>query len=227
MGTMRKSTSPSFQEYRESPHTSCSPFLTPLTLLQNPGAEFKLTNSSFPGKISHSRFYRSPDQHAGKTVLIVGSFASGSDLSRQIASLNLDPSLPATKVYVSSGGDTSYASREGGWAEYIEDVPLITAFEGGEIVLEDGRRVRRVDEVVFATGYWFSLPFCRKEDQPWEKVRVLSDTVGGEVGEQGKGRTGEDGPRQRGMRGFHMNHLDPLQLFLKDDRSIAFPALRK
>ena len=214
MGIMSRYMYPSFQDYREF-----SPVPVSLAFLKL--ARAKLTYSSFTGKITHSRFYRCPDQHAGKTILIVGSFASGSDLSRQIASLNLNPSLPRTKVYVSSSGDTSYAGREGGWAEYIEDVPLITGFEGEEIVFENGRRVRGVDEVIFATGYWYSLPFCRAPDKPWNGVRVLSDNVGGE-------KSGEkEGGRRSGIKGFHMDNLDPLQLFLKNDRSIAFPTLRE
>jgi len=125
---------------------------------------------------------------------------------------------PLTKVYVSSSGDTSYAGREGDWAKYIEDVPLITSIKGNEIVVqgaaegEEEKRLSGVDVVIFATGYWYALPFCHVGDQPWNEVRVLSDVKNKEEG---------------GIRGFHMDNLDSLQLFLANDRSIAFPTLRE
>jgi len=124
--------------------------------------------------------------------------------------LNLDSEAPRTKVYVSSSGDTSYAGREGDWAKWIEDVPIITRIEGGEIVVEGDRRVTGVDVVIFATGYWYALPFCQAADAPWRDIPVLSDTD-------------DNGS----LKGFHMDELDASQLFLKADRSIAFPTLRE
>ncbi|GHJ89020.1 hypothetical protein NliqN6_5422 [Naganishia liquefaciens] len=45
--------------------------------------------AGFSGKIMHSRWYRRPDDFIGKNVLVVGSFASGSDIARELASVNL------------------------------------------------------------------------------------------------------------------------------------------
>lgn len=183
--------------------------------MSRPDAEQKTSRSSrstFPGKITHSRFYRSPEPYLGQTVLVVGSFASGSDLARLIASANLDPetSHHRTNVYVSSEGDTSYATRDGEWAKYVTDVPLIDRIDGTMVHLQDGKSIDDVDTIIFATGYYYALPFCHKADAPWSDCPVLDgvDSHGG-------------------LRGMYMSHLDPLLLFLKTDTSIAFPVLRE
>lgn len=222
-------------------------------------ARSSANSSTFTGSITHSRFYRSPKTYLGQKVLIVGSFASGSDLARQIASLNLDPenALTPTKVYVSSSGDTSYAPRDGDWAKLVVDVPIMKRVARQVIEFEDGGTVDDVDVVVFATGYYYALPFCKAVDGPWKDVRVLDEEIGrggAEGEEQVNGRAERKGlsngnaggghghgPRNGdhsgfrsgagdvsgGIRGFHMDHLDPLLLFLRTDRSIAFHTLRK
>lgn len=189
--------------------------------------------------------------------MVVGSYASGSDLARQLASLNLADNQPPTKVYVSSSGDTSYATRDGDWAKYVTDVPIIRRVDGNRIELEDGRIMDDVDVVVFATGYYYSLPFCKRADQPWNEVPVLDEEIDADLANghnaaedavehghltepgnsaanghsevNGHARESANGHSKRdagGLRGFRMDNLDPLQLFLSGDRSIAFPSLR-
>lgn len=114
--------------------------------------------SSFPGEILHSRYYLQPDAFEGKAVLIVGSYASGGDLSRLIASLNLGKYTPDgrpiphtppcdessaekddqsqkgfTKVYVSASGATKHSPQPGDetqpWSKYTTYVPLISHVE--------------------------------------------------------------------------------------------------
>ena len=166
--------------------------------------------STFTGKITHSKYYRNPDPYIGQTILIVGSFASGSDLARLIASANLDPhrNKTPTTVYVSSEGENTYATRTGEWARYITDYPLIDQIKHESIIFKDGSKVDDVDTVIFATGYYYSLPFCRPSDQPWRDLHVLD-------------------PLDQGLKGMYMSDLDPLWLFLKNDTSIAFPLLRQ
>lgn len=189
--------------------------------------------------------------------MVVGSFASGSDLARQLAGLNLADDQPKTKVYVSSSGDTSYATRDGDWAKYVIDVPIIRTVNGKRIELEDGEVVEDVDVVIFATGYYYSLPFCKRDDAPWDQVPVLDEELDTELlnghtaadvasrnghsadngGATANGNESTNGNATRitnghakrgggGIRGFHMDNLDPLLLFLRTDRTIAFPTLR-
>ncbi|WVQ94688.1 hypothetical protein IAU59_001768 [Kwoniella sp. CBS 9459] len=95
--------------------------------------------SSYPGKLIHSRFFLKAEEYKGKSVLVVGSFASGGDISRLIASLNIEKYSPDgqplnghlksdfTRVWVSSSGTTAHsASQDGPWAKFIKNVPLIS-----------------------------------------------------------------------------------------------------
>lgn len=42
-------------------------------------------NRAYPEVLSHSKFYRTPENYAGKTVIVVGNSASGVDIAAQIA----------------------------------------------------------------------------------------------------------------------------------------------
>ncbi|ORX36263.1 hypothetical protein BD324DRAFT_628099 [Kockovaella imperatae] len=165
---------------------------------------------SFPGEVLHSRYYRCPEDYAGKSVMVVGSFASGSDLSRQLAGLNLTGR--SMTVYLSSSGST-YSPPPGPddppqpWREYIRNVPLISRIDETKISFEDGSQVDDVDTLIFATGYRYSLPFCKAFDEPWKSTPPL-DRIDGS------------------LSGLSMRQLDELLLFLKDDRTISFPVLQ-
>ncbi|RXK41848.1 hypothetical protein M231_00847 [Tremella mesenterica] len=247
--------------------------------------------SSFPGKIIHSRYYLDPEEFRGKNVMVVGSFASGSDLSRQIASLNLpsshlpnssqinqqtysssstDPSsssnIPSTsptdkrsaatlasstswmtqfdqptsgndittgdekytKVYLSASSQTQYSNTpDQPWTPFIKFVPLIksispstTNHTKGIINLQDDQQISDVDVIIFATGYYFSLPFCKTTDEPWISNGILKSYI--DDGERENGWKDEIG----GLKGLKMEGLDELLLFLKNDNSIAFPVLQ-
>jgi hypothetical protein len=182
---------------------------------------------NFKGKILHSIYYLRPADYISRTILVVGSFASGSDLARQLASMNIGKYEPNsseegyTKVYVSCSTPPDTIDP---WTPYITYLPLISHYQDGKIILEDGQTVV-VDTVIFATGYNFCLPFCKITDRPWSdsKYRVLDEVIQAE--EREVGREGEVG----GMKGLSMDKLDEVMLFLQADegRSIAFPALRE
>ena len=82
-----------------------------------------------------------------------------------------------------------------------------------------------MDTIIFATGYNFSLPFCKITDYPWSdpKFQVLDEVI--QVEEREDGREREAG----GMKGLSMDKLDEVMLCLEADqrKSIAFPALRE
>lgn len=94
--------------------------------------------------------------------------------------------------------------------------------DGSIVFQEDAEPLRGVDTMIFATGYNFSLPFCKATDSPWDEMRILDDQI--RPGERDGGFEEEVG----GMKGLGMEGLDPLLMFLENDpsRSIAFPVLR-
>lgn len=176
----------------------------------------------------HSREFRRASDYIGKTVLVVGSFSSGSDITRLLAGLNLKGQR--TTVYQSSSGigNSSVANDPNEpWRPYIHAVPLISHFEA------DGQKGRihfrsvpfshesldDVDVVIFATGYYNSLPFCKASDEPWRSHRLLEEDI--------TIREGGDETELGGLRGLHMQGMDEMLLFLANDRSIAFPGLRE
>lgn len=222
------------------------PGLRQVLPVQLDGDTYSVTRE-FPGEITHSRFYRAPEDYSGKRVLIVGSYASGSDLSRQIASLNLNNTTsssstrrPYTTVYVSSSGTPNSHNDQGKyppqpWTEYITHIPLISHYTPpssshphGSIHFQapEGQAAQEpleaeIDIIIFATGYNFALPFCKETDAPWNKTKILDGTI--HQVERAGGREGDVG----GMKGLGVDSLDELLLFLKDDQSIAFPVLRE
>jgi hypothetical protein len=84
-----------------------------------------------------------------------------------------------------------------------------------------------VDTIIFATGYNFSLPFCKNTDYPWSdpSYRVLDEVISLE--EREGGREVDQG----GIKGLCMDTdlLDGSMIFLRNDegRGIAFPTLRE
>ena len=182
--------------------------------------------------------------HAGKKMLVVGSFASGSDLSRQLASLNIGlytstgevmngtkPSIPFTKVYISTSGTVPPTSmpldEPTPWREYITQVPIIShisppscSHPRGLIHFNDKPPMEDVDTIIFATGYNFALPFCKATDRPWIDTPLLDGVITADERKEGMERD------IGGMKGLGVKHLDELLLFLDNDRSIAFPTLR-
>lgn len=111
-------------------------------------------NKTHTGLISHSKYYRRPEEFTGKKVIVVGNSASGADISNQIAehcNLPLLWSSKSTNLFVSAT-PTDPRRRE---------LPPITQFIPSTrgVKFEDGTVENDIDAIVFATGYFYSLPF--------------------------------------------------------------------
>lgn len=114
-------------------------------------------NLAHPGLISHSKYYRRPEEFTGKKVIVVGNSASGADISNQIAShcaLPLLWSSKSTNLFVSAT-PTDPRRRE---------LPPIAHFNPTTrgVEFEDGTTENDIDAIVFATGYFYSLPFLEE-----------------------------------------------------------------
>lgn len=200
-----------------------------------------LTTRKFAGEVMHSREYRRPEDHVGKKIVVVGAGNSGADIVRHLSSLNLghytyqgektddEVDRPYTTVYQSVTGASraGYNSGTEPWTPYIRTVPTIHHIEGpsqtgppGTIYLQDDSKLEDIDLIIFATGYNNSLPFAKAADEPWASASVLDEVISEDE------RVGGDEWEIGGVKGLHMVGLDELLLFLKDDRSIAFPGLR-
>jgi cation diffusion facilitator CzcD-associated flavoprotein CzcO len=112
-------------------------------------------NSKYPGAISHSKYYRLPEDFSGKKVVVVGNSASGSDISTQICQHSKNPLLWSSKSDSIFKPAPSNLKRE---------LPPIAEFLSDDIRgirFEDGTVETDIDSIVFATGYFYSLPFLK------------------------------------------------------------------
>lgn len=188
--------------------------------------------STFPGQILHSRYYNSPAPFSGKKVLVVGSFASGGDIARLMSLWNLNNANTAAPVdiHVSCSALTLYSTPKDDpsqpWGKYITYHPLISSISSSTVNFADESKLEGVDAILFATGYVFALPFCKREDAPWNEAEtesLLKETVKkedkSEVGQWEAGGLKGQGMRTEGM--------DELLMFRKGDRTLAFPGLGK
>jgi cation diffusion facilitator CzcD-associated flavoprotein CzcO len=115
--------------------------------------DIKEWNKQFPGKLNHSKYYRRPEDFVGQKVIVVGNSASGADISAQIAAHCQQPLLWSSKSVSLFSATHSSAKRR--------DVPPIKRFilENRGVEFEDGTIEPDIDAVMFATGYFYSLPF--------------------------------------------------------------------
>ncbi|OCK76834.1 flavin-containing monooxygenase [Lepidopterella palustris CBS 459.81] len=111
-------------------------------------------NTRYPGLISHSKYFRRPDEFRGKKVIVIGNSASGIDISSQIAPICQHPLLWSNKS--TSMLSPTFDSRK-------LELPPIAAFlpEHRSVRFENGRVESDIDAIVFCTGYFYSLPFIR------------------------------------------------------------------
>ena len=140
-------------------------------------------DEKYPGAISHSKFYRRPDQYAGKKVIVVGNSASGIDLSSQISTVAAQPVLISEKEKAAPG---PVVQEDKPWAK---NVPEIAEFLPAErsVRFANGEVQSNIDSVVFCTGYHYSFSFLKGLEPPvvasdgshaahlWEHILYTAD----------------------------------------------------
>ncbi|CAO2647325.1 Nn.00g082470.m01.CDS01 [Neocucurbitaria sp. VM-36] len=121
-------------------------------------------NAQHPGLITHSKYFRRPSEYQGKKVIVVGNSASGSDISAQIAPYCAAPLLWSTR---SESLFSNSHSGAPGTEQQKREVPPIASFLPSTrgVQFADGTIEQDIDAIIFATGYFYSLPFL-KDVQP-------------------------------------------------------------
>ncbi len=102
----------------------------------------------FPGRILHAHDFRDAREFKGKRLLVVGSSYSAEDIALQ----NLK--------YGAKSVTCCYRTHAMGfkWPKGIEELPLITKFDGSTVHFKDGS-TREIDAVILCTGYLHHFPF--------------------------------------------------------------------
>ncbi|KAI1206687.1 putative dimethylaniline monooxygenase [Annulohypoxylon truncatum] len=111
--------------------------------------------AAYPGRVQHSKYYRSPLPYAGKKVLVIGNSASGHDLTAELVSTASLPVLQSRRSPSRWDGDTPPPGIR--WKPVIRSYSAST----GSIHFSDGTTLREsdVDHVIYATGYKPSFAF--------------------------------------------------------------------
>ncbi|KAM7193729.1 hypothetical protein V8F33_007663 [Rhypophila sp. PSN 637] len=107
----------------------------------------------YPGRVIHSKPYRSPHIYTSKRVLVIGNQASGHDISNELVTT---AKLPVYQSRRSPGlwdGDSPPPGIE--WKPVVEEYIPST----GRILFSDGTYLDDVDTVIYCTGYQVSFPF--------------------------------------------------------------------
>lgn len=119
-------------------------------------------NAAYPGVITHSKFYRRPEEYKDKKVLIIGNSASGTDLANYIAPYARSPLL--------------HSVRSEQWFPLSSDgiltLPSIASFDPftRSVTFTNGHTEYDIDSVIFCTGYLYSFPFLQSLDPPLDRT---------------------------------------------------------
>lgn len=102
------------------------------------------------GRAFHSKDFHNCEFARGKRIIVVGNGSSGSDIANQCSSV-------ASKVYVSVTNVDDVEKTAESLIDYIPQIESVE--EDGTVAVEDGRKLRGIDYLVYATGYLYTLPF--------------------------------------------------------------------
>ncbi|RFU25906.1 hypothetical protein B7463_g10431, partial [Scytalidium lignicola] len=106
----------------------------------------------FPGRVVHSKYYRSPISHSSKKVVVIGNSASGRDVAAELVSTAHLPVYQSRRSKSKWDGDEPPPGIA--WKSVIKEFQL-----DGRIIFEDGTYLDDIDTVIYCTGYLASFPF--------------------------------------------------------------------
>ena len=180
--------------------------------------------AAHPTSIQHAKYFRTPDGYKAQRIVVVGSSASGLDISTQLAPVAEKP------VYMSQRSESEMAagfagistSRNDGGAVPVRVVGAIVRLDVASrtVWFEDGTVVERVDVLLFCTGYLYSYPFLRGTELDGDGGRGQEQEQG-----QGEGQVEDfSGQRVRGLYEHFLHKQHPTLSFLGlPQKVVPFP----
>ncbi|KAL2880600.1 hypothetical protein SGCOL_003973 [Colletotrichum sp. CLE4] len=110
----------------------------------------------FPGRVVHSKTYRSPQPYTGKKIITIGNSASGHDVAEELVQ------TVRTPVYQSRRSKSRWDGEEPPIG--IAWKPIIKEFRiDGRVIFEDDSYLDDIDHIIYCTGYKPSYPFWNSE----------------------------------------------------------------
>lgn len=116
--------------------------------------------SKFPGIVQHSKAYRKPEFYKNKRVVVVGASISGPDISFNLADLAETPVHSVVRgKYHPYFHDYAFQHPNILRRPPITHVTSDIEKDIRTVHFEDGTTLEKVDHIIFATGYSWTLPF--------------------------------------------------------------------
>ncbi|CAI6323161.1 unnamed protein product [Periconia digitata] len=119
-------------------------------------AEFETAR---PGSVKHSKMFRGRDSYKGKTVIVVGASVSAADIAYDLVGVAAGPVYAVVKGHKPNGYFGDEAFKHPGIAAKPSISHISTSGTERIVHFIDGTSVAGVDEIIFGTGYSWSLPF--------------------------------------------------------------------
>jgi hypothetical protein len=119
-----------------------------------------------PGSVKHSKMFRGRDLYRGKKVIVVGASVSGADIAYDLVGVAKGPVYAVILGHKANGYFGDVAFQHPGIAQKPSISHIATTDGVRTVHFIDGTSVDDVDEIIFGTGYSWSLPFL-----PQIKVR--------------------------------------------------------
>ncbi|WXC54847.1 hypothetical protein SNK03_000826 [Fusarium graminearum] len=138
-------------------------------------------DKKYSGVISHSKFYRRPNDFKDKKVIVVGNSASGVDVSAQLSNVAKHPIFISEKEK-----STVVAPTKEPWAAGVPEIVEFLPEQRG-VRFANGQVENDIDAVIFCTGFHYSYPFLKSLDPPvvvpsgghaahlWEHILYTAD----------------------------------------------------
>ncbi|KAF5021590.1 hypothetical protein F66182_6372 [Fusarium sp. NRRL 66182] len=112
-------------------------------------------DEAHPGTISHSKFYRRPNDFKDKKVIVVGNSASGVDVSAQLSTVAKHPVFVSEKEKPAVIPPTKEP-----WAASVPEIVEFLPSQRG-VRFANGQVETAIDAVIFCTGFHYSYPFLK------------------------------------------------------------------
>ncbi|KAF4974885.1 hypothetical protein FZEAL_8267 [Fusarium zealandicum] len=112
-------------------------------------------DKAHPGAVSHSKFYRRPNDYKDKKVIVVGNSASGIDVSVQLSAVAKHPIFVSEKEK-----PTVTPSDKPSWAVNVPPIVEFIPSQRG-VRFANGQVETDIDAIIFCTGFHYSYPFLK------------------------------------------------------------------
>ncbi|TGZ76792.1 dimethylaniline monooxygenase [Ascodesmis nigricans] len=107
----------------------------------------------YPGSVDHSKYFRDPEKYRNKRVLIVGSSVSAGDMATDLIGVASDIQIVSRGKFNAYFGDGAFRNP------FLTLRPEIDRIDDRTVIFKDGNTLPDVDNILFGTGFSWTLPF--------------------------------------------------------------------